>query len=131
MYPPTPSQGGFPGSAAGTAGYPPVNLDGAYPPSGLGPYPGPGPYPPQTGQGPYPPGPGLRRSSAGSGSGSRALVAEEDDDEQDYDVIEPRSENRLENRSERPAPSAGVQDVPPRAYNTRTRQQRSNSGGQW
>jgi hypothetical protein len=142
-YPPPPPAGGFPGSAPGGAGYPPVNVDGLYPPPAA-PQQGPALYPPpagQAGQGVYPPpgprpaGPNHRRRGSGTGSGSGSGTFLSEDSDSDYDVIEHSAENRPEgrpesrpeNRSQQTDPSVGEQEVPPRVYNTRNRLRSSGS----
>lgn len=132
VYPPPPSAAGFPGSAPGGAGYPPVNIDGVYPPPAA-PQPGPALYPPpagQAGQGHYPPtgphstGSVHRRRGSGAGAGSGSLLSEDSDS--DYDVID-RPEGRPENRSQEANPLIGEQEVAPRVYNTRNRLRSSGS----
>ncbi|KAG0614484.1 hypothetical protein M758_6G180600 [Ceratodon purpureus] len=114
MYPPPPS-----------AGFPP---DVAYPPPGEGGHHGAVPYPAsqgaQGGQGLYPPLPSYSSGPYPRRPYGRSLSDEDGD--LDYDVVDDESEKRTRFRSqdrlERSGPSAGEQDLPPRAQNSRIRQ---------
>lgn len=108
VYPPPPppsSTRGFPGSAPGGAGYPAVNVDAPYPPAA-----------------PAEP-PGVASELRGELS--------EDGGDSDYDVIENRAEDQVENQVERSLSKTGGQGLPQRVYNTRNRQRANGPPGAW